>query len=86
SGEMETALARIWQNLLGLEQVGRHDHFFELGGHSLMIVSLIEELRRLGWQLDVRSVFVTPVLAEMAQAIQRDISAFIVPPNLIPEG
>ncbi|WP_244175563.1 non-ribosomal peptide synthetase [Xenorhabdus vietnamensis] len=85
-GETETALAQIWQNLLGLEQIGRHDHFFELGGHSLLIVSLIEELRNIGWKLDVRSVFSVPVLTDMAQAIQRDTSAFVVPPNLIPEG
>ncbi|OTA15525.1 Amino acid adenylation [Xenorhabdus beddingii] len=72
--------------MLGLDRVGRHDHFFELGGHSLMIVSLIEALRGLGWQLEVRSVFVTPVLTEMAQAIQRDASTFVVPPNRIPAG
>ncbi|PHM47443.1 Amino acid adenylation [Xenorhabdus miraniensis] len=85
-GETETALAQIWQHLLGLEQVGRYDHFFELGGHSLMIVGLIEELRHLGWQLDVRNVFATPVLADMALTIQRDADTFIVPPNRIPEG
>ncbi|MDE1480364.1 amino acid adenylation domain-containing protein, partial [Xenorhabdus bovienii] len=85
-GEMETALAQIWQDLLGLERVGRHDHFFELGGHSLMIVSLIEELRGLGWRLEVRSVFAAPVLAEMVQTIQSDTDAFVVPPNRIPEG
>ncbi|PHM36581.1 non-ribosomal peptide synthetase [Xenorhabdus innexi] len=85
-GETETVLAQIWQRLLRLERVGRHDHFFELGGHSLMIVSLIEELRHIGWQLDVRSVFISPVLADMAQAIQCDIQdTFIVPPNRIPE-
>ncbi|MDC9594347.1 non-ribosomal peptide synthetase, partial [Xenorhabdus sp. IM139775] len=83
-GEMEMALAQIWQNLLGLEHVGRHDHFFELGGHSLMIVSLIEELRQRGWQLDVRSVFVAPVLADMAQAIRCHTETFVVPPNQIP--
>ncbi|PHM60988.1 non-ribosomal peptide synthetase [Xenorhabdus ishibashii] len=85
-GETEIALAQIWQNLLGLKQVSRHDQFFELGGHSLMIVSLIEELRQLGWQLEVRSVFASPVLTDMALAIQHEASTFVVPPNRIPEN
>ncbi|WP_408672869.1 condensation domain-containing protein, partial [Xenorhabdus szentirmaii] len=86
-GELETLLAQIWQELLGLERVGRHDHFFELGGHSLMAVSLIERLRGAGWLLDVRSVFSTPVLAEMALAIQthQGKPAFVVPPGRITE-
>ncbi|MDC9603589.1 non-ribosomal peptide synthetase [Xenorhabdus griffiniae] len=84
-GETEIALAQIWQKLLGLKQVSRHDHFFELGGHSLMIVSLTEELRKLGWQLDIRSVFSSPVLTDMAQTIQREVCTFVVPPNRIPE-
>ena len=37
-------LAQVWEELLGLERVGRHDHFFELGGHSLLAVSLIGAL------------------------------------------
>ncbi|NHB98701.1 non-ribosomal peptide synthetase, partial [Photorhabdus stackebrandtii] len=84
-GELETLLVQIWQELLGLERVGRHDHFFELGGHSLMAVSLIERLRVLGQTLDVRSIFSAPILSEMALAIQalQEMPAFIVPPNCI---
>ncbi|KGS05275.1 non-ribosomal peptide synthetase [Burkholderia sp. ABCPW 111] len=89
TGEVETALARIWQDLLGLEQVGRNDHFFELGGHSMLVVSMIERLRSLGWSLDVRSLFLAPVLADLARAIdtrRSDATAFVVPPNRIPNG
>uniref|UniRef100_UPI002B40EA8B non-ribosomal peptide synthetase n=1 Tax=Xenorhabdus szentirmaii TaxID=290112 RepID=UPI002B40EA8B len=84
-GEPEILLAQIWQELLGLERVGRHDHFFELGGHSLMAVSLIERLRVLGQALDVRSIFSTPILSEMALAILtlQEMPAFSIPPNRI---
>ncbi|WP_262947503.1 non-ribosomal peptide synthetase, partial [Xenorhabdus indica] len=87
-GERETTLAQIWQDLLGLERVSRHDHFFELGGHSLLVVNVIERLRHVGWELDVRTVFTAPVLADLAQAMQtyQGEPAFIVPPNRIPEG
>ena len=44
-GELEETLAGIWQTLLGVERVGRHDNFFDLGGHSLLIIQLVERLR-----------------------------------------
>src|SRR5262249_42759703 len=32
--EIEQLLANIWQEVLGIEQVGINDSFFNLGGHS----------------------------------------------------
>uniref|UniRef100_UPI00068B5399 non-ribosomal peptide synthetase n=1 Tax=Andreprevotia chitinilytica TaxID=396808 RepID=UPI00068B5399 len=87
-GEVEQTIAAIWQDLLGLERVGRHDQFFELGGHSLMVVTLIEQLRQRGLIADVRTVFTTPTLAAMAEVITAgqagSASTSLVPPNLIP--
>ncbi len=65
-GELEQALAAIWSELLGIERVGRHDNFFELGGHSLLAVQLFERLRRLGLNTEVRRLFATPRLADLA--------------------
>ncbi len=87
-GALEMALASAWQELLGIERVGREDHFFELGGHSFLVISLIERLRQNGIVLDVRSVFAAPTLKAMAAVLSTDsgtVSASI-PPNLIPEG
>ncbi|PPD47115.1 MAG: non-ribosomal peptide synthetase [Methylobacter sp.] len=62
----ETVLIGLWQELLGVERVGRYDHFFELGGHSLLAITLVERLQQLGYVADVMSVFVSPVLADLA--------------------
>ncbi|MCP1749048.1 non-ribosomal peptide synthase/polyketide synthase [Bradyrhizobium japonicum] len=81
-GEIETALAEIWAELLGLERVGRHDHFFELGGHSLLAVQLMERLRRLSLGVEVRTLFARPVLADLAASLgcHHEVA---VPANLI---
>ncbi|WP_422396126.1 amino acid adenylation domain-containing protein [Pseudomonas trivialis] len=68
-GDVETTLARIWAEVLQVEQVGRHDHFFELGGHSLLAVSLIERMRQAGLSADVRVLFSQPTLTALAAAV-----------------
>ena len=55
-GEIEEALAALWQELLQVERVGRRDQFFELGGHSLLVVAMVERLRALGLSGEVRAL------------------------------
>ncbi|XXE03676.1 amino acid adenylation domain-containing protein [Pseudomonas sp. Z3-6] len=84
-GEVEASIARIWEDLLQLEQVGRHDNFFELGGHSLLAVKMIERLRQVELSVDVRVLFGQPTLAALAAAVggYREV---VVPANGIPAG
>jgi amino acid adenylation domain-containing protein len=57
-GSLEELLAHIWQELLGVEPVGRRDSFFELGGHSLLAVRLFSEIRKLtGHDLPLATLF-----------------------------
>jgi len=44
-GPVEEVLAGIWQDLLGVERVGRHDSFFDLGGHSLLLLRLQHRIK-----------------------------------------
>ncbi|UGQ48159.1 non-ribosomal peptide synthetase [Massilia endophytica] len=84
-GEIETALARIWKEVLNVSEVGRHDNFFELGGHSLLAVRLRERMRQEGMTVDIRLLFGTSTLAALAAAIGAPATAVEVPANLIPE-
>jgi amino acid adenylation domain-containing protein len=66
-GPVETAIAEIWAELLGAEP-HRDDNFFQLGGHSLLAVTLLDRMRARGLHADVRTLFTTPTLADLAAA------------------
>ncbi|MCF5710769.1 AMP-binding protein, partial [Pseudomonas syringae] len=84
-GDVETALAHLWAEVLQVSQVGRYDHFFELGGHSLLAVKLIEKMRQQGLSVDVRVLFSQPTLKALAGAVGSG-TEITVPANLIESG
>jgi amino acid adenylation domain-containing protein len=69
-GDIETTLAHIWRELLGLERIGRHDDFFLLGGHSLLAMQLVVRVKSV-FEVDfkIRSVFDATTLSDMARQI-----------------
>ncbi|WP_400193668.1 amino acid adenylation domain-containing protein [Hymenobacter sp. B81] len=67
---VEARLAELWQELLGLEQVGCTDNFFEIGGHSLKATQLVSLLHReFHVRLPLRTVFLQPTIRELAQVL-----------------
>ncbi|PVZ42392.1 non-ribosomal peptide synthetase [Pseudomonas sp. CC120222-01a] len=83
-GDLETALASIWTEVLKIEQVGREDNFFELGGHSLLAVSLVARMRQAGLHVDARTLFSQPTLAGLAASTRRERVAVVIPQTTIP--
>ncbi len=68
--EVEQALAAIWEEVLGVESVGRADDFFHLGGHSLLAMRLASRVRaRFGAGLELRDIFEAPTLSGQAARI-----------------
>jgi acyl carrier protein/predicted amino acid dehydrogenase len=74
--QLEQKLAKIWAEVLQLEQVGIHDNFFELGGHSLLAAQLIGHLQKAtSATIPLQLLFKAPTIAALAQAIEEQIES-----------
>jgi aspartate racemase len=68
--DSERAIVEIWREMLGVQEIGRHDNFFALGGHSLLAVRLFAQIeRRLGVSLPLASLFQSATVAELARML-----------------
>jgi amino acid adenylation domain-containing protein len=81
----ESTVAEIWRDVLRMKEIGIHENFFDLGGHSFLAVRIVERLwTALGVELPLRSVFDTPTVAALAEAIEaRLFSAEQEPPRTL---
>jgi NAD(P)-dependent dehydrogenase (short-subunit alcohol dehydrogenase family)/acyl carrier protein len=70
TNERERRIAEIWQELLGVDQIGIQDNFFELGGHSLLASQLFSLIRKeFHVSLSLRSIFEMPTIASQSEMI-----------------
>ncbi|BAZ00088.1 amino acid adenylation domain-containing protein [Tolypothrix tenuis PCC 7101] len=70
--QLEQTIINIWQQVLGIDNIGLDDNFFELGGDSLVAVQLLSKLRKnidlkaySGLELSLDQLFKTPTIAEL---------------------
>jgi acyl transferase domain-containing protein/aryl carrier-like protein len=70
TNETEASIAEIWQELLGIEEVGIHDNLFDLGGDSLLVIQIVSRIREiLSIEVPLRAIFETPTIAELADSV-----------------
>ncbi|KAF6614165.1 non-ribosomal peptide synthetase, partial [Paenibacillus sp. EKM101P] len=69
---VEVKLAQIWQDVLGLTQVGVKENFFEIGGHSLRATTLASKIHKeLNKPLPLRSIFEAPTIEQLAVVLEQ---------------
>ncbi|HEX7243558.1 MAG TPA: amino acid adenylation domain-containing protein, partial [Longimicrobiaceae bacterium] len=67
ASEVEHSIARIWQEVLGVERIGAHDNFFDLGGNSLLVVQAYDRLvEAVGEKLTLVELFQYPTVTLLA--------------------
>lgn len=70
--ENQHLLCRIWQDVLGIEQIGINDSFVQLGGHSLKAVKILARLRHHhGYRLSVRQLLPATTIASLSPILDQ---------------
>lgn len=68
--EIESKVAKVFANALGIREVGIHDDFFALGGHSLLSTQLAADLREVFRKdVSIMTIIESPTVAGMTAAI-----------------
>jgi amino acid adenylation domain-containing protein len=69
--DVERTIAAIWQEALGVAEVGVLDNFFELGGHSLLVARVRGKLKRaFGRDVPIVELFRHPTVQALARHVR----------------
>ncbi|BAY41880.1 beta-ketoacyl synthase (plasmid) [Nostoc sp. NIES-2111] len=74
--EIEETIAHIWQEILGIEQVGIEDNFLELGGDSLLSIQITARANKAGLRFTNQHLFEYPTIAQLAEIASKTQTVF----------
>ena len=82
---IEERLVEIWEQVLGIDQVGVYDNFFELGGHSLLAAQVLARVQT-AFQIEfsLLNIFLAPTVAGLAEIIGDRLNGTATSPLLNP--
>ncbi len=64
----ETALASALKDVMNIDRVSVTDNFFhDLGAHSLLMARFCSGLRRQGWNVAIKDIYLNPTIGKLAQ-------------------
>ncbi|WP_433581350.1 amino acid adenylation domain-containing protein [Paenibacillus amylolyticus] len=67
---VEQQLVSIWEEVLGVENIGILDNFFELGGDSIKSIQVSSRLYQAGYQVQMDHLFKNPTIASLIPYVQ----------------
>lgn len=69
--EIEARLVSIWEDVLGVKNIGVRTSFFSLGGYSLMIVRLFARINKaMNASLPITTIFNAPTIEQLADILR----------------
>lgn len=72
SSEREEKLAKMWEDILNIKQVGVCNNFFELGGHSIKAIELVSRINKeFDIEINVLDIFNRPTIRELAEYLEK---------------
>ena len=68
--ELEKTIAEIWQDVIGIDNVGINDNYFSLGGDSINAIRITARLRKANLKLELADLFRYPTIEELSPRVK----------------
>lgn len=76
--KVEIEIARLWQQILGVEEVGIDDDFFDLGGDSIVNIQIVAAARNKGIEITPQQIFDYPSIRQLASVASETVKTLAV--------
>lgn len=72
--EIENLIVNVWQEVLGIKEIGVTDNFFELGGDSIKAMGVVSRLNNHNIDINMKDVLTSQTIATLSKNINININ------------